>query len=566
MKNIKYSKFLWAFIIVFLIVGCGGSDEKTTEDRGIEENSFQGGATPNIGTEGNGSQSGATPNIGTEGNSSQSGATPNIGTEGNSSQSGATPNIGTEGNSSQGGATPNIGTEGNSSQSGATQNTESEESPSASVSNGEQTLHGNWINIESGVSEKIDKNYTYPIKRLGDNFIEVTKENSEKHILLRDGSPDGVVRGQLYSDIEHLQKFDMKRGEEITIYKPILKKSKKYKVVIDDGFNQQSKIVSANGNFSFSGVTTGTLTKISIIDIEEVLESDPITEDSNNSIENVNVVEEIEHNQTVFETEMPIVDEDTDLGNFPIPDEETKYNFKTTNVIDTQDKDDRYMYESRTFKGKLTFVNSGTEMATALNYEIKTDDPYVEELTHEVVMGSVEANASVDISFKVTFRRLDKIAHRVKLDFLIRDVNRKEWLDHVYLDVYQTPVMVNLKTKTSNLKGYFITPEHEIISMDTKNIKVKIPSRPDASYYFLVVSPKNIGAETAYSMGIDVNSSDFDDFHDTSAFEPNNLEESATKLEVGDSIKSFIHKGDIDFYTIDFKQNTSYEPPRLPFN
>ena len=535
MKNIEYSKIVWVFMVVLLMVGCSSSDKKSTSD---------GGKTPTETNDGNSSDGGKIPTETNDRNSSDGGKTPTETNDRNSSDGGKTPTETDGGDSSDGGKTP------------------SETDGGDSSSTRKKTLYSNWIDIESGVSEKIDKGYVYPIKRLGDNFIEVTKENSEKHILLRDGSPDGVVRGQLYSDIEHVQKFDIKRGEEITLSKAVLKKSnvKKYKVIFDDGFNRQSQMVSADGKFTFSGVTTGTMSKITIIDIEEVLESEP---DNNNTLENNS---SSDNNQTIFETEMPIVDEDTDLGNFQIPDKNINYNFKTKNVIDTQDKDDRYMYESRTFTGKLTFVNSGTEMATALNYKITTDDPYVEELTHEIVMGSVEANASVEIPFKVTFRRLDKIAHRVKLDFIIRDFTGKEWLDHVYLDVYQTPVMVNLKTKTSKLKGYFITPEHEIIAMDTKDIKVRIPSRPDASYYFLVVSPKDIGAETAYSMGIDVNSSEFDDFHDTSAFEPNDLEESATKLEVGDSIKSYIHKGDIDFFTIDFKQNISYEPPRLPFN
>jgi len=539
MKKIKYSRFLGAFILVLLVVGCGSSDKKTT------------------------------PSKQEEGSRSEDEITQNTGNDKNSSEGEITQNTGNDENGSEGEITQNTGNDENSSEGETTQNTGNETTPPPNTVNRKKTFESNWIDIESGASEKIDKDYSYPIKRLGDNFIEVTKESDAKHIFLRDGSPNGVVRGQLYSDIEHVQKFDVKRGKNITFYKAVLKKSnaKKYKVVIDDGFNRQSQMVLVNGKFSFSGVTTGSVSKISIIDIEEVIESNSEDNEESNDVNNIKENNSTkENNQTIFETEMPIVDEDTDLGNFQIPDKNTNYNFKTSNVIDTQDKDDRYMYESRTFTGKLTFVNSGTEMATALNYEITTDDAYVEELTHDIVMGSVEAGASIEIPFKVTFRRLDKIAHRVKLDFMIRDFNGKEWLDHVYLDVYQTPVTVNLKTKTSNLKGYFITPEHEIISMDTKDIKVRIPSRPDASYYFLVVSPKDIGAETAYSMGIDVNSSEFDDFHDTSAFEPNNLEESASKLEVGDSIKSFIHKGDIDFFTIDFKKNISYEPPRLPFN
>ena len=434
-----------------------------------------------------------------------------------------------------------------------------------------KTNNGNWIYIEDGTEEKIDKEFAYPIKYLGKNFIEVTKEDNSTHILLRDGSPDGVVRGRLYTDIEFVQKLNKETNEKVTSPEPIFKKPKngdKYTVIIDDGFNVQHKTVSANGKFSFSGVTTMKESRVIIVkgaisvgDIEEIIADD----EQNNTQDNNNT--QVENNNTIiFDDNLSIKNEDTDLGNFSIPDKNTKYNFKVTKTIHEQDKDDRYMYENRTYKGKLTFTNTEKEMATALNYEITTSDPYVEELTHDIVMGSVEAGGSVEIPFEITFGRLDKIAHRVKLDFLIKDVNGKQWLDNVYLDVYQTPINVNLKTKTSNLKGYFITPEHEIISIDTKDIKVKIPNRPDSSYYFLVTSPKDIGAETAYSLGVDVNASEFEDFHDTSAYEPNNLEEKATKLQVGDSIKSFIHKGDIDFYTIDFKKSMSYEPPRLPFN
>ena len=449
------------------------------------------------------------------------------------------------------------------------------EEPNKNPTSITKTNNGNWIYIEDGTEEKIDKEFAYPIKYLGKNFIEVTKEDNSTHILLRDGSPDGVVRGRLYTDIEFVQKLNKETNEKVTSPEPRFKKPKngeKYTVIIDDGFNVQHKTVSANGKFSFSGVTTMKESRvivlkgaISVGDIEEIIADD---EEDNGIVirSNEKNATRIKNDDIIFDDNLSVKHEDTDLGNFPIPDKNTKYNFKVTKTIHEQDKDDRYMYENRTYKGKLTFTNTEKEMATALNYEITTSDPYVEELTHDIVMGSVEAGGSVEIPFEITFGRLDKIAHRVKLDFLIKDVNGKQWLDNVYLDVYQTPINVNLKTKTSNLKGYFITPEHEIISIDTKDIKVRIPNRPDSSYYFLVTSPKDIGAETAYSLGVDVNASEFEDFHDTSAYEPNNLEEKATKLQVGDSIKSFIHKGDIDFYTIDFQKSMSYEPPRLPFN
>jgi hypothetical protein len=532
MKNLKYIKVLLV-VGILLIIGCGSDDKKSSSDV-KDTNSF----------------SETNPIDGSNTNSTED---TNSSSETNTIDSSNNTNSTEETNNS------------NDTDTTDDSNTNSIET----TSSGKNEFYGNWIYVDNGAVLKIDESFSLAIKRLGNNFIEITKEDGSKSMLLRNGSTNGVVRGRLYTDIEMVKKLDVKRGEKITHYIPIFKKSKntkKYKVVFDDGFNKQSKIVSENGTFSFSGVTTGTRGKISILRMDEVLGDDEEEVADDNKTEEQGEESVVDGTKTVFEGTAHIKEEETDLGNFSIPDKVDTYNFKTTKVIDIQDKDDRYMYESRTFSGKLSFRNTGEETAKALNYKITTNDPYVNELKHEIVMGSVEANKSIEIPFEITFGRLDKIAHRVKLDFLIRDANGKEWIDYVYLDVYQTPINVNLKTKTSNLKGYFITPEHEIIDFDTKDILVKIPSRPDATYYFIVSSPIDIGAETAYSLGIDVDALEFENFSDTSAYEPNNVEEKATKLLVGDSIKSFIHKGDIDFYTIDFQEKLSYEPPRLPFN
>ncbi|SFV67156.1 hypothetical protein MNB_SV-14-137 [hydrothermal vent metagenome] len=388
-------------------------------------------------------------------------------------------------------------------------------------------------------------------------------------MLLRNGSNNAVVRGQIYNLVKTVQKIDKLTQKSTTHYIPVLKKSKNIKnlrVTIDDGFTKQTRRVKADGKFTFSKFNMG--------DISVIIDGEKEEEVKNDEINTTSTVR-------LFEENLTISSEDNDLGNFYVPEtiannesEENEpvervtptHNFKTMKVIDVQDKDDRYMYENRTYKGKLVFKNTGETIATALNYSITTNDQYVESITHDIIMGSVDVNQSVEIPFEVTFRMLDKIKHHVELDFIIRDVNGNEWLDNAYLDVYQTPVWVNLKTKSSKLKGYFVTPEHEVIDIDTSDIRVKLPVRPDANYYFVVSSPENIDTETAYSIGIDVNASEFEDFHDTSAFEPNNTEEKAKKIEVGDSIKSFIHKGDIDFFSIKFKENISFTPPPLPFN
>lgn len=420
----------------------------------------------------------------------------------------------------------------------------------------DKSFYGKWVNVENGSFIIIDKRFDFKIKSLGNNFIEIDK-NGEKLMLLRKGTNRALVSGKLYDTVGSFQKFNEKKQENMTHYFTALKtgnkKLKNLRITINDGFQKQTKKVRLDGSFSFSKVRN-------YGDIEVIIIGEQEVDDGNDKNRTV----------TVFDDNITITENDNNIGNFYVPEVQNEpiqeANFKATQLIDTQDKENRYMYENRTYRGKLIFKNVGNKLAEGLNYTISTSDPYVKDLTYDIVLGSVDINESVEVPFNITFNILDKIKHKVELDFIIRDANGKEWLDNVYVDVFQTPIVVNLKTKSSKLKGYFITPEHEVIDIDTSNIKVTLPRRPEEKYFFVVSNPKSIQKETAYSLGIEVDAPDFKDFQDTTAYEPNNTEEEASKLELGDSIKSFVHKGDIDFYTIDFQSNISFTPPPLPFH
>jgi len=166
---------------------------------------------------------------------------------------------------------------------------DSNESNSGIKQSVDKSLYGNWIDVNSGTQKKIDNTFNYPIKELGSNFIEVTKENGEKEILLRNGTNKGVVRGQIYSDIKKIQKLDEESQIKRVGYIPILKtakNSKKYKVSIDDGFTKQTKKASKDGKFVFSNIHTGGEAKITIIDIEEIINDDTENDNINNEDKN----------------------------------------------------------------------------------------------------------------------------------------------------------------------------------------------------------------------------------------------------------------------------------------
>jgi len=297
------------------------------------------------------------------------------------------------------------------------------------------------------------------------------------------------------------------------------------------------------------------------------------SEDNRTSNEDENSSEPKEEGEVIIDEDFPTHDTNTNLGTFIVPNEDSNpkpndqpYNLKLTKT-DIQDEDDRYMYSEGSYSGELTYKNFGKTEAIGLNYTLSTKDSYIEDVDLEVKTGTLLPDESVNIPFTVSFNMLDKIKHTVKLDFLVRDATGKSiMLDYVYLDIYQSSIWVNLKAKTSNIKGYFITPEHEVIDVDSSNMRVRLPKRPNDTYYFVVTQPTDIKEETLYSIGVDVNASEFGNFHETSIYEPNNSENTATKLQVNESIRSFIHKGDIDFYTFDFQSDNSFiNPPNLPF-
>lgn len=422
----------------------------------------------------------------------------------------------------------------------------------------EEKYYGYWKYLDTGEEIKIDKSSLLTFNKIGENFIKI-----DNRPLLRNGSNDATIKGSVYNLV-------LKTKDETTNkvkYSTLFQKTEKYrriKVRINDGFRtKEQEISNENKNFFFP--------KMSIGDVGVIITGEKV--DENNNDENNNRQEEEIFNETFH-----INNKDTDLGNFYITENNIEdniednssnkvptYNFKTTQVIDLQDKDDRYMYENRTYNGKLKFKNTGDNIAEGLNYTISTNDPYVESITSENILNSLEANKTAEIPFEISFRTLNKMQHRVKLDFLIRDANSNEWLDNVFLDVYQTPISLVVTTKSSSLKGYIITPEQEIIDINTNNIEVKVPKRVDGKYYFVVLEPNTISEETAYSFAIDSSTQSFDTFKETDIFEPNDTEEEATPLKLGDSNLSFINVGDIDFYTINFDNNLSFTPPQLPF-
>lgn len=399
----------------------------------------------------------------------------------------------------------------------------------------DETLRGEWMYVHDGSSVYIDENFEYPVTKVDNTLINVSKNGTTYH-LMRSGIDTTVVSGDLYANANAsaalspaLQRGPSRSTSNIGNINVILSH-------ITDRNNKKEQDLQSTGEFIFNDVKSG----------EYTLEA---TTDDNLTVT----------------TNVDIYGEEISLGGFTLVSDDG-YNFKTEFVIDNSDSG--YFYGSmKTYTGKLKIKNIGTVKGAGLNYTFSTDSAYVTEYSNEIVLGTVDVDNTIDIPFTISFGILDKATVTIPLYITIKDVNNNEWVDTVFFHVYQTPMNVNIVTKEANVKGYIIAPGHELTPIDTSNANILIPYRAGKTY-FLVLSNPNINSETPYSIGIDTGTLSFDTFQDTSAHEPNNQESQAVTIRPNENLVSYLHEGDIDYYIIDMSSNTDvglFSPPQMPF-
>jgi len=397
----------------------------------------------------------------------------------------------------------------------------------------DETLRGEWMYISDGSTVYIDENFKYPITKVDKTLITIAKDGKTYH-LMRSGIDSTVVTGSIYDNAGISQRSSLQKSISRSI-KRIGNVNMVLKHVTDKN-NIKKQTLKGDNNFVFNDVKSG----------KYIL---------NASTEN---------NLSVT-ADVDIYGEEISLGGFTLVNDDG-YNFKTDFIIDNSDSG--YFYGSqKTYTGKLKIKNIGAKKGSGLNYTFSTSSPYVLEYSNEIVLGTVDVNKTIDIPFTISFNILDKTTVTIPLDITIKDVNSNEWIDTVFFHVYQTPMNINIATKEANVKGYIIAPGHELTPIDTSNANFLIPYRAGKEYY-LVLSNPNINSETPYSIGVDTNTLSFENFKDTGAYEPNNEESQAKVIKVNESIVSYLHEGDIDYYKIDMSSNTDvglFSPPQVPF-
>jgi len=196
----------------------------------------------------------------------------------------------------------------------------------------------------------------------------------------------------------------------------------------------------------------------------------------------------------------------------------------------------------------LTIENTGKKDATAATYQLTLDNGLnLGSDNSSGILGTIEPGKTKEISLKLSCSS-DSISGDYafkKIGITINDpINNKTWNDSVSIRFFKE--IVKIEYSSSKVNGMVITPSNQAFRL---NSGVDVPKLTDGDYLF-IFSGATADTEGSYSINIQGLSKDKALDLDTARYEPNDTEETATRITSG--INAYLHKNDIDYYKFSF--------------
>jgi hypothetical protein len=233
-------------------------------------------------------------------------------------------------------------------------------------------------------------------------------------------------------------------------------------------------------------------------------------------------------------------------------------NFKTSIVPDQSNVDMMFLISGKEYKFNIEVANMGTIDCTAATFSLDFPSGItVKNQPSSLILGTIEPGKKKTIPITISCNSLSSEYEYKKIDVAITDgIALKTWDDAVSIKFNRGSVKFTIYSQ-KDVSGIIIVPGAKAYSFLTTyssglyKTAVELP-RYSNEEYLVVFSGASAETETAYSLGIDDTSvPDFDDFSATGIYEPDNTEGEATPLNYGGRITAYLHKNDIDYYTVE---------------
>lgn len=292
-----------------------------------------------------------------------------------------------------------------------------------------------------------------------------------------------------------------------------------------------------------------------------------------------------------------------DMGVIPVIEDDKcsfKVTYRTTNNYSynygymDQSDNNVYLYSGNTYKIYLDIYNLGNEEMEDGFYEISCEDSNLTITGNKkALLNTVEAKSKKTIELDVRYGTIYDEYIDVPVNIAITDyATKREWLDSITLRFYRRPVYITVNAystlKTGNLHGFVIAPDGRSQYFDVSHgseRRITVPWTKGDSNYMLVINGADANNEMFYAFKVSDNqdgkydyysptSSQIYDWEDfikeeivedqmelKNSFESaggNNTEKNAYNAGNGYKvIRSYIKKGDIDYYKLNINETTT---------
>lgn len=442
-----------------------------------------------------------------------------------------------------------------------------DENDENTVYNGETFFWGSWTRMDTGEEwyfsdEKVVEAGTdYSIRSVDTSNIslylndgrDIAKEsanvlkvidddNGSEYFLFRKSGSNANFKGSVKTTIAEARAFGMSGLGGID-------------VVISNLRNPENQVVvttDSDGNFEAEGII-----------LDDQYEVVPQLDDVS--------LAEIPEEEVAVQVQPRNDGEDT--GNIIVTDQ--VYNFKVSH--------DQY-WASFLYAGNdgymdirevtIRIKNVGTEDCTGAVYRLEPVEP---ELTIsgnlQNIIGTIEPEAEKEITVDISCGPITEEFEDKHVKIIITDLEGNVWEDTVSFRFYRGQIRLHSTasfiSNGSNINWVIITPENKTLHAQTEEEHWwTLPYRADG--YQLVFSGASADSEAKYSFCVSdiswngaASQTELEDFINPAAFEPNNGEAESVAVLLEEQVISYLHKNDIDFYTLSMSDHGTLEPPEL---
>jgi hypothetical protein len=398
-------------------------------------------------------------------------------------------------------------------------------------------LWGEWIRMDTGKFWYITSNYMendalyntrLELKRQSENVIEVTEvtevtEKKRKYYLYASRIPNGSFSGAIVGDGADRAGFGRSMtsmgGIGVTISN------------LNDAANAINTKTDNSGNFTATETIPG--------DKYEVTAGGQTT----------------------------VVTPNTDGENIGTVTVTDGMNLKAS--IQNSSVDMMSLYTGTDYGFTIHITNTGTDDCEAATYRLTLPSG----LTHisgnlgPEILGTIEPGDEKSLSITVNCSAVSgEFEHKDITVTITAEIAKKTWNDSISLKFNRARTTFYI-TSSSAVSGVVIVPSAKAYAFSTSgynnyyyyynyntdnghhSASVTVPRY--SKDYLIVFSGATADTEAKYSLGVAVPAySNFTGFAEPGNYEENDTEDTATRLQPGSKIMSYLHKNDIDYYRV----------------